>query len=45
MYGSANRISSIKVTFSNNSHGSGQWVTLHMQVKSEFLQLLLKKTS
>ncbi len=33
----------LKLTFSNNNHGPGQWVTLHMQVKSEFLQLLLKK--
>ncbi len=33
----------LKLTFSNNSHGPGQWVILHMQVKSEFLQLLLKK--
>ncbi len=31
----------LKLTFSN--HGPGQWVTLHMQVKSEFIQLLLKK--
>ncbi len=33
----------LKLTFSNNNRGPGQWVTLHMQVKSEFLQLLLKK--
>ncbi len=33
---------SLKLTFLNNNHGPGQWVTLHMQVKSEFLQLLLK---
>ncbi len=33
----------LKLTFSNNSRGPGQWVTLYMQVKSEFLQLLLKK--
>ncbi len=30
----------LKLTFSNNSHGPGQRVNLHMQVKSEFLQLL-----
>ncbi len=33
----------LKVTFSNNSRGPGQSGTLHMQVKSELLQLLLKK--
>ncbi len=33
----------LKLTFSNNNRSPGQWVTLHMQVKSEFLQLLLKK--
>ncbi len=32
----------LKLTFSNNNRVPGQWVTLHMQVKSEFLQLLLK---
>ncbi len=32
----------LKLTFSKNNHGPGQWVTLHVQVKSEFLQLLLK---
>ncbi len=33
----------LKLAFSNNSRGPGQWVTLHMQIKSEFLQILLKK--
>ncbi len=33
----------LELTFSNNS--PGQWVTLHMQEKSEFLQLLLKNNS
>ncbi len=33
----------LKLIFSNNNRGPGQWVTLHMQVKSEFRQLLLKK--
>ncbi len=37
------RFRPLKLTFSNNSRGPGQWVTLHMQVKSEFIQLLLKK--
>ncbi len=33
----------LKLTFSNNNRGPGQCIyTLHMQVKSEFLQLLLK---
>ncbi len=31
----------LKLAFSNNSRG--QWVILHIQAKSEFLQLLLKK--
>ncbi len=32
----------LKLTFLNNCRGPGQWVTLHIQVKLEFLQLLLK---
>ncbi len=34
----------LKLTFSNNNRGPRQWVILHMQVKSEFLQLF-KKTN
>ncbi len=41
---SANLVSSVKVNISNNNRGPRQCTlcTLHMQVKSEFLQLLLK---
>ncbi len=35
----------LELTFSNNNLGPGQWVTLHMQIKIEIIQLWLKKTS